>query len=114
MRSIVRLICGDRICRKRWVRESAGRGQFCHIIRTIALPAKSGPTNSSCGNSACGGGLDFVSAFAAPRPPAAIPIVGGLMVGAHLPLAAIFAVFAVPLIAAAAMTLRISIKQYEY
>jgi MFS family permease len=42
------------------------------------------------------------------------PIVGGLMVGAHMPLAAIFAVFAVPLIAAAAMTLRISIKQYEY
>jgi hypothetical protein len=42
------------------------------------------------------------------------PIVGGLMVGAHVPLAAIFAVFAVPLLAAASMTLRISIKQYEY
>jgi MFS family permease len=42
------------------------------------------------------------------------PIVGGLMVGAHMPLAFIFAVFAVPLIAAAAMTLRISIKDYEY
>jgi benzoate transport len=38
------------------------------------------------------------------------PIVGGLMVGAHVPLAAIFAAFAVPLIAAAAMTLRISVK----
>jgi benzoate transport len=36
------------------------------------------------------------------------PIVGGLMVGANVPLAAIFAAFAVPLIAAAAMTLRIS------
>jgi benzoate transport len=35
------------------------------------------------------------------------PIVGGLMVGAHVPLAIIFATFAVPLIAAAAMTLRI-------
>jgi MFS family permease len=39
------------------------------------------------------------------------PIVGGLMVGAQLPLPAIFAAFAVPLIAAAAMTLRISAKQ---
>ncbi len=36
------------------------------------------------------------------------PIAGGFMVGAHMPLAAIFAAFAVPLLAAAAMTLRIS------
>jgi benzoate transport len=38
------------------------------------------------------------------------PIVGGFMVGAHVPLAAIFAAYAAPLIAAAAMTLRISVK----
>jgi len=38
------------------------------------------------------------------------PIVGGLFVGAHVPLAAIFAFFALPLIGAAAMTLRISVK----
>jgi benzoate transport len=38
------------------------------------------------------------------------PIVGGLMVGAHMPLPAIFAAFAVPLIAAAAMTLRIYVE----
>jgi benzoate transport len=38
------------------------------------------------------------------------PIVGGLLVGAHVPLAVIFAAYAVPLIAAAGMTLRISVK----
>jgi benzoate transport len=38
------------------------------------------------------------------------PIVGGFMVGGHVPLAAIFAAYAAPLIAAAAMTLRISVK----
>jgi benzoate transport len=38
------------------------------------------------------------------------PIVGGLMVGAQVPLAAIFAAFAAPLAAAAVMTLRIPVK----
>ncbi|HTB86475.1 MAG TPA: MFS transporter [Steroidobacteraceae bacterium] len=38
------------------------------------------------------------------------PIVGGLMVGAHVPLGAIFAAYALPLLAAAFMTSRISVQ----
>jgi predicted MFS family arabinose efflux permease len=37
------------------------------------------------------------------------PIVGGLLVGAHVPIAAIFAIFAVPLVIAALMTLRLDL-----
>jgi hypothetical protein len=35
------------------------------------------------------------------------PVVGGLLVGAHVPMALVFGLFALPLIGAAAMTLRI-------
>jgi benzoate transport len=38
------------------------------------------------------------------------PIVGGILVGAGLPIAAIFAVFAVPLLAASLMTARLNLK----
>ncbi|MGC1523764.1 MAG: MFS transporter [Steroidobacteraceae bacterium] len=38
------------------------------------------------------------------------PIFGGLLVGAHLPVAAIFAIFSVPLAIAAAMTLRLRLS----
>jgi len=37
------------------------------------------------------------------------PIFGGILVGAHLPIAAIFAIFAVPLAVAALMTLRLDL-----
>jgi predicted MFS family arabinose efflux permease len=37
-------------------------------------------------------------------------IVGGLLVGAHLPIAAIFAVFAVPLLIACLLTARLNVR----